>query len=267
MGSQGSLADMIRLLSTDFDGTLVDHYATPPVDPALFSMLEELRARGVHWAINTGRDLPFVDDGLREFNFPIEPDFVLTAEREVFHRGPGGVWQDFGDWNTRCYAAHDALFLESSQLLADIERFNRDEVEAEVIREGDRIVGMAAKTEGDMDRICEFLDMERRRVPGFAYMRNTIYVRFCHEAYSKGTALAELARLTEIPREQIFAAGDHYNDLPMLDGVHAGWVMCPSNSVRAVQETVLRAGGYVAKTRCSTGVVEALEHFGALIRG
>jgi len=35
--------------------------------PRLFSMLEELRARGVHWAINTGRDLPFVDEGLREY--------------------------------------------------------------------------------------------------------------------------------------------------------------------------------------------------------
>lgn len=258
---------MIRLLSTDFDGTLVDHDATPPVDPALFSMLEELRARGVHWAINTGRDLPFVDEGLREYGFPIEPDFVLTAEREVFHRGPGGQWQDFGDWNSRCYSAHDALFLESSQLLQDIERFTKEEVDAEVIRDGERIVGLAAKSEDDTDRLCAFLDRERVHVPGFAYMRNTIYVRFCHEAYSKGTALAELARLTEIPREEIFAAGDHYNDLPMLDGMYARWVMCPSNAVPVVQETVRKAGGYVAKGRCSTGVVEALEHFGALIRG
>lgn len=257
---------MIRLLSTDFDGTLVDHFATPPVDPALFSMFQELRDRGVHWAINTGRDLPFVDEGLREFGFPVEPDFVLTAEREVFHRGPGGQWQDFGDWNRRCYEAHDTLFLESAELLSDIERFIQ-EVKANPIREGGKIIGLAAEDEAQMDRICAFLDAERVRVPGFAYMRNTIYARFCHEAYSKGTALAELARLTEIPRDEIFAAGDHYNDLPMLDGVHAKWVMCPSNSVEAVQQTVRQAGGYVARGRCSTGVVEALEHFGALVQG
>ncbi len=257
---------MIRLLSTDFDGTLVDHFATPPVDPALFSMLQELRARGVHWAINTGRDLPFVDEGLREFGFPVEPDFVLTAEREVFHRGPGGQWQDFGDWNRRCYEAHDTLFLESAELLSDIERFIQ-EVKANPIREGGKIIGLAAEDETQMEQICAFLDAERVRVPGFAYMRNTIYARFCHEAYSKGTALAELARLTEIPRDEIFAAGDHYNDLPMLDGVHAKWVMCPANSVEAVQKTVREAGGYVARGRCSTGVVEALEHFGALVQG
>jgi hypothetical protein len=53
----------------------------------------------------------------------------------------------------------------------------------------------------------------------------------------------------------------------MLDGVHAKWVMCPANSVEAVQKTVREAGGYVARGRCSTGVVEALEHFGALVQG
>jgi hydroxymethylpyrimidine pyrophosphatase-like HAD family hydrolase len=61
---QSNLSSMVRLLSTDFDGTLVDHFATPPVDPALFSVLGDLRSKGVHWAINTGRVLHFVDDGL-----------------------------------------------------------------------------------------------------------------------------------------------------------------------------------------------------------
>jgi hypothetical protein len=259
---------MIRLLSTDFDGTLVDHYATPPVDNELFSVLSDLRARGVHWAINTGRDLHFVDDGLREFNFPVEPDFVLTSEREVFHRGPDGKWQDYGDWNQRCYSAHDTLFESASDLLADIRNFlTTCNSEAEPIWEGERMVGLAAKSEDEMDRVCVFLEEERGRVPGFAYMRNTIWVRFCHEAYSKGTALAELGRLTGISREEIFAAGDHYNDLPMLDGIHARWIMCPSNAVPAVKNTVAAAGGYLAKGRCSTGVVEALAHFGATLKG
>ena len=95
-------------------------------------------------------------------------------------------------------------------------------------------------------------------------MRNTIYLRFCHEAYSKGTALGELARLTGISREEIFAAGDHYNDLPMLDGRFAQWVACPGNAVAPVKEAVAQAGGYVAKGECSAGVVEALLYFGAL---
>lgn len=256
---------MIRLLSTDFDGTLVDHFATPPVDHRLFIALRELRSRGVYWAINTGRDLHFVDDGLREFQFPIAPDFVLTAEREVFHRDESGRWVDFGDWNQRCYSAHDSLFESASGFLEDIRMFLEEtESECEPIWDGTRMVGLAAKSEEEMDRICIFLERERVKVPGFAYMRNTIWVRFCHEAYSKGTALGELGRLLGIERDEIFAAGDHYNDLPMLDGVHARWVTCPGNAVDTVKEMVTGAGGYVAAGRCSTGVVEALIHFGAV---
>lgn len=41
----------IRLLSTDFDGTLVNHDAQPPVSLALFETLAALQARGCLWAI------------------------------------------------------------------------------------------------------------------------------------------------------------------------------------------------------------------------
>ena len=255
---------MIQLLSTDFDGTLVDHYVDPPVSPALFAALVELRARGCLWAVNTGRELQHIVEGLAEFRFPIEPDYVLTAEREVFHRGSDGKWQDYGDWNARCADAHDKLFSQSDRLLADIAAFLAEMPGAQAIHMGGRMVGLVTATDADMDRVCEFLDHERTRVPGFQYMRNTIYVRFCHEDYSKGTALAELARLRGIAREHIFAAGDHLNDLPMLDGTHARWVACPGNAVDPVKNAVTKAGGYVATGICSHGIVEALRHFGAI---
>lgn len=252
---------MIKLLSTDFDGTLVEHCEEAPVVPALFELLRELQAEGVLWAINTGRELRHIVEGLEEFRFPVQPDFVLTAEREVFHREPGGVWQDFGDWNERCRAAHELLYTQASGFLEDVKAFLRREVQASPIYEGEHMIGLATRTESEMDRVCAFLEQERRRVPGFHYMRNTIYVRFCHEDYSKGTALSELGRLTQIPPEQIFAIGDHFNDLPMLDGRHARYVACPGNAVDAVKSMVRSADGYIAKGICSAGVVEALRYF------
>jgi hypothetical protein len=245
----------------------VDHLAVPPVDPELFEAIRTLQAQGVFWALNTGRDFGFALEGLREYGFPCEPDYILTAEREVFHRSPGGKWQDFGDWNQRCYRAHDEMFALAGPLLADIQDFLAAESLAQPICEGDRLIGLAAGDEEAMGRICEFLERERRRVPGFHYMRNTIYVRFCHADYSKGTALGELGRLTGIARDEIFATGDHFNDLPMLDGRHAQWVACPANAVEPVKKVVLAAGGYVAERDCSSGVVEALRHFKALAAG
>jgi HAD superfamily hydrolase (TIGR01484 family) len=251
---------MIRLLSTDFDGTLVDHYARPPVHPDLMELFAALQAKGVRWAVNTGRDLPLALEGLEQFGFSIMPDYLLTAEREVFHR-VDGKWVAYGGWNQACYNDHDELFNRSGALLEDIERFLRTQVRAEPIWEGKRMVGLAATTERDMELTCRFLERERRRVPGFAFMRNTLYVRFCHEAYNKGTALSELARLLGIGANQVFAAGDHYNDLPMLDGVHARWVCCPANAVTIVKQAVTAAGGHVARGMCSEGVVEGLRKF------
>lgn len=252
---------MIRLLSTDFDGTLVNHFAKPPVDPRLWETFQEMRSRGVLWAVNTGRELHHIEEGLAEFHFPIEPDYVLTSEREVFQRGPDGGWIDYGDWNTRCYSAHEELYGQAGPLLADIQSYLTQDRRAHPIYEGSRMVGLAAESEPVMDQVCKFLERERKRVPGFHYMRNTVYVRFCHEDYSKGTALEELARLTGISRDEIFAVGDHYNDLPMLDGRHARWVACPSNSVDAVKEMVREADGFIAPSECSVGVLEALAEF------
>jgi len=257
----------IRLLSTDFDGTVVNHDTQPPVDPEFFRMVAELRAQGAVWAVNTGRVLWHIEEGLRELKFPFEPDYVLTSEREVFHRAPDGRWQDYGDWNKRCAEAHDILFAKASTLLADIEKFLANHPAAHPIYEGERLIGLATETDDDMEGVVEFLTRECVRVPGFQFMRNTIYVRFCHEAYSKGTALGELARLTGISRDEIFAAGDHYNDLPMLDGRHAAMPACPGNAVEAVKRTVREAGGFVAEGACSVGLVEALRHFGAGVEG
>jgi HAD superfamily hydrolase (TIGR01484 family) len=252
---------MIRLLSTDFDGTLVDHYASPPVAPALFELLAELRRCGVLWALNTGRDLAFAQDGLRQFEFPLEPDYILTNEREIFHRNAQGQWQDYGDWNRQCLLAHDLLFEQEACFLEEMLRFIREETGAEPIYENSKPVGLVAQSDAEMDRVIEYLHTSRSPESLFHYQRNTIYLRFCHAHYSKGAALGELCRLTEVSIHETFTAGDHHNDISMLDGTFARWAAAPGNAIEEVKGAVQKAGGYVAQARCSDGVVEALRYF------
>ena len=112
-----------------------------------------------------------------------------------------------------------------------------------------------------MDRVTEFIEQARTKHDKFNYQRNTVYLRFCHSDYHKGAALAELSRLLEIDRENIFAAGDHHNDISMLDGTHAAMPSCPANAIPEVKESVRAAGGYVATKQHGAGVHEALLHF------
>jgi hydroxymethylpyrimidine pyrophosphatase-like HAD family hydrolase len=107
----------------------------------------------------------------------------------------------------------------------------------------------------------QFIEEARDPESKFHYQRNTIYLRFCHADYHKGAALAELARLIDIPRENIFAAGDHHNDVSMLNGEVAAMPACPANAIEEVKAAVRNAGGYVAQREHGAGVHEALRYF------
>jgi hydroxymethylpyrimidine pyrophosphatase-like HAD family hydrolase len=261
----------ILLISTDFDGTLIEHGNPAPFAPLLMEVLGGLRQRGVKWAINTGRTLHSLIEGLDTFALPLLPDFALTSEREIFRpasNGSGG-WEDFSDWNVRCDRAHRELFDRAAPLLREAVAFLEKQTGARALydhhargREGQpELAGLVARDGEQMDEIVAFLDALAQREPQLGYQRNSIYLRFCHVDYHKGATLAELGRLTRVPTESIFAVGDHHNDIPMLDGKHAGRVACPANSIEAVKEIVSSAGGYVASADYSAGVLEALQYY------
>jgi HAD superfamily hydrolase (TIGR01484 family) len=252
----------IRLLSIDFDGTLVSRVSEPVVDDGCIQLIRDLQNGGVLFAINTGRSVGLLESGLTDFEFPLRPDFILTTEREVFRPGNNGEkWESFGDWNERCARDHAELFSSAQSILAEVVDFVSQKTKAQLLYHSQGLEGLRAENEEEMDRIVEFIEATSGKEPKFNYQRNTIYLRFCHADYHKGAALAELARLVDIPRENIFAAGDHHNDISMLDGQVAAMPACPANAIEEVKTTVRDAGGYVAQHQHGAGVREALKHF------
>ena len=261
----------VLLISTDFDGTLVEHGNPAPFSPLLVEILTTLRARGVRWAINTGRSIPWLDDGIRAFELPVHPDYAITMERDVFRPAANGHgWEDFGDWNAIGARRHRELFDAAAPVLGELAAFVTRETHAELrygrhvvnaSPEGEDLAGIVAQDDAEMDRIVEKLDAIRAQVPKFSYQRNSIYLSICHADYDKGTALAELGRLIGVGPEGTFAIGDHQNDLPMLTGVHAHHVACPANAIEDVKRVVRQAGGYVAQDGYSAGVIEALRFY------
>jgi len=252
----------IRLLSIDFDGTLVSRVSEPVLDRQCMELIRDLQSDGVFFSINTGRSVDLLESGLTDFEFPVRPDFILTTEREVFRRGNNGEkWEAFGDWNERCARAHAELFSSAQSILAEVVDFVTQKTKAQLLYHSAGLEGLRAQSDQEMDRIVQFIEHAGAQEPKFNYQRNTIYLRFCHADYHKGAALAELARLIDIPRENIFAAGDHHNDISMLDGQVAAMPACPANAIDDVKAAVRDAGGYVAKHQHGAGVHEALEHF------
>lgn len=252
----------IRLLSIDFDGTLVSRAGGPVFDAHCMELIRQLQDGGAIWAINTGRSVDLLETGLAEFALPIRPDFILTTERDVFRPGRnGGKWQPFGEWNERCARDHAELFSSADSVLAEFVDFATNQTRARLLYNFAGLEGLVAESEEEMERITDFIHQARAGHPKLDYQRNGIYLRFCHADYHKGAVLAELARLLEIPRENIFAAGDHHNDISMLDGTFAAMPSCPANAIPEVQHAVRKAGGYIAQKEHGAGVHEALVHF------
>ncbi|HJX82637.1 MAG TPA: HAD-IIB family hydrolase, partial [Candidatus Udaeobacter sp.] len=256
------MSPRIQLLSIDFDGTLVSHAGKPALNRQCMELIRKLQDAGAIWAINTGRSVDLLESGLANFEIPIRPDFILTTERDVFRPGGNGdKWEPFGDWNDRCARDHAELFASAQPVLAEVIDFVTQETKARLIYDSDCLEGLAAESEEEMERIAKFIEGTRAGHPKFDYQRNGIYLRFSHADYHKGAALAELARLIGVSRDNIFTAGDHHNDISMLNGKVAAMPSCPANAIPEVQNAVRNAGGYVARQEHGAGVHEALLHF------
>jgi HAD superfamily hydrolase (TIGR01484 family) len=247
----------LRLLSLDFDGTMVGPWVDgkAAVSDDLVRCLAALRKRGVLLAINTGRNLALMDQGMELF--PAIPDFALTTERDIFRWSKQG-WEPLSEWNERCHQDHEDLYTEAAHLLAEIEADILSDGQARSYREHGRMVGLIAQNNDEMDRIVNYLRLKCSRVANLSFQRNSIYLRFCHAVYHKGSVLKALQTHLGIQPHETFAAGDNFNDLPMLDPEIAHHLACPANSVDEVKETVRRNGGYVADQDGGDGVAEAL---------
>jgi hydroxymethylpyrimidine pyrophosphatase-like HAD family hydrolase len=251
----------IRLLSTDFDGTLIAIGSQGRCPPDFAAALDEHSRRGGFWAINTGRSLEHAIDGLRIFNAPLEPDFLLTNEREIYRKTSEGRWMPHGDWNSISRRRHGELFGEAHEMFAFVERLAQESDQITVLYEHELPAGLVTGSEEMMEIVANNIRSEAKRIPDFSFQRNSIYLRFCHRDYHKGSALGELCRLEGIEAGAVFAAGDHFNDLSMLDGSFAKMTACPANAIDPVKQLVRRSQGYIAEKCWASGVAEALDYY------
>jgi hydroxymethylpyrimidine pyrophosphatase-like HAD family hydrolase len=252
----------IRLLSTDFDGTLIAIGSQGRCSPGFAAALDQHKRSDGLWAINTGRSLDHAIEGIKGFDAPVVPDFLLTNEREIFRRTARGHWTPYGDWNSISRRRHRELFDQALEVLAVVERLAQESGHITILYENELPAGLVTSSEDVMERVASSIQNEASRVPDFSFQRNTIYLRFCHRDYHKGSALGELCRLERIEAREVFAAGDHFNDLSMLDGSYAKMTACPANAIQPVKELVRHSQGYIAQNCWADGVAEALDFFG-----
>ena len=254
--------DVACVLAFDFDGTLHDPAANPAVPGGFFELLVRLRQEhALGWGINTGRSLEHVLEGLNESRFPLQPDWVVAREREIYFCGSNGRWQPLVAWNRSCEQQIHGLFNRAGKLLRAMRHLVEQSTGAHWIAMDGEPAGLIARTDEEMAWIVDQLLEMASAEPLLSWQRNSIYLRFGHRDFQKGSSLSEVARHYALDSSACFAIGDSYNDLTMLDARHARMIACPGNALADVKDHVSAAGGYVAHAAHGAGVIEALEHF------
>jgi len=248
----------LQLVSTDFDGTIYAEGARPPIAGDFAQMMARLQAAGMIWVINTGRDLDSLQAGLSAAALPVQPDYAVTVERELYRR-EGSQFVGLRDWNEACARDHQVLFETVRPDVPRLVNWVSERFPATIYQDAFSPFCLIAEDNHDADQVQEFLLSYCRTVPGLTVVRNDVYARFSHVSYNKGTALTYLAGRLGFGAERVFVAGDHLNDLPMLTREVARWVACPSNAVAVVRDWVLAQRGYVSQQPCGLGVARALE--------
>jgi hypothetical protein len=248
-------------LSTDFDGTLVDHQADPAVPPGLVEWITRFRAAGGVWAINTGRELPYLMHGIRQAGLRIVPDYAIVVEREI-HRYDNGQYEPVFPWHRLCTEHHAEVFERYRDRWPVLVEWIHLHARATVYQDKYSPFSVIADDQEQATLIHRHMEKQAGGMDGVIYVHNSIYGRFAHKDYHKGSALAELSRILGIDRERVVVAGDHWNDMSMFDDAVAKWWIAPSSAIDAVRDRVgKQASGHVAGRPCGEGLLEGLSRF------
>ncbi len=247
----------IKLISTDFDGTIFAEFENPPIPRLLQELIGDMQQRGAKWAINTGRDMESLMEALAHSRASVQPDFLVLVEREI-HLHDGARFVGLEPWNTECARSHAELFARLRPELPRLIEWINSRFNATVYEDPYSPFCLIAENSVDAEVIHSHLDEYCRDIPHLTVMRNDVYARFSHDGYNKGTALAELTRRLGLGAGQVFAVGDHLNDLPMLSRTYAHWLAAPQNAVEPVKTAVRNQKGYVSTLPHGGGAAEAL---------
>ena len=150
------LSTSLRLLCTDFDGTIAEK-DYKPISPLFFERLTAWRKRGpLYWVVNTGRTIESLQEELTRRRVPIWPDWVVAVEREIWlvrdRRGIGWF-----EWNRKCELMHTQLFESVQPVWKLVEDYISRHTKAKLVEDAGSPLGIIASCEEEADEISAYM--------------------------------------------------------------------------------------------------------------
>lgn len=253
---------MIKLLCTDFDGTIFEEGGNPVISHRFLDLVRRLQQRGMKWIVSTGRDVDEVVSTLR-FHGITEtmPDYMSVVERKIYKR-EGDVYRSVEPWNAVCMETHRKLFHKIAPRVEEIREWIKKDYGSSILYEDKYSpLCLICPDNGEADHVLAKVSAALENISELSIVRNDVYSRLAHCNYNKGATLLELEKMLGISPEEVVVAGDHYNDLTMLNPTLSKHLITPRNALNKVREHIRQVGGWVSELCYADGVADGLEHF------
>lgn len=248
---------MIRLIASDLDGTLLK--GNNVIHPDNLAALREAMAKGVHFAVASGRaasscSLLMRDHGLMEASI-LGTNGCQVMDRpygkllEVHHMRQDAAIEIARIGNVHgligCLYTEDAIVYSHKEMYEFEVRYHKENYVQDLAEAGARLAAGMDEFEAALhttpmkifymrlpgqdektDAAYEAARRECAAVPGVE-LTSSWHDNFevMPEGVSKGTALKELAERLGIARDEVMAFGDNDNDLAMLKWAGHGYAM------------------------------------------
>ena len=250
----------ILLFATDLDGTLIGHANEFPLYAKFREEIDAIRERmGTVWVACTGRDKVAYQHFISPMRaMGIVPDYVVL-KHALIYSVRGGFLMPHILWN---FHIRREIWKDKRQVRRAIDRWHRmitgSSSGVKTISKNGQRLRMRFDSAESAGVAANVLRQEVRPFHHLNVFEYRMEVDIRPVPYTKGLALAELARRLAIPPANVLAIGDGHNDLSMLTRGIAGMTGCPANAVPEVMQAVCESGGHMADNRSLAGVMEIL---------
>ena len=246
------------LFGFDFDGTLADVSDNHSVSKQFFDTLKKVPVPFA-WGICTGRSLDFLLEGIEQASFPIYPDYIVAQERDLFYQSSEGNYVPDEERNMLAKKELMKTLRKNSPVLSKVKDYIESSTEATWIEIPEDPAGIIASNESEIQEAVKVFNNFSNKTDEIDFQRNTIYLRFTHRNYCKGTAVKYLRKVFDIPWANTLVMGDNYNDITMLNADVAKYYAAPSNSIDSLIIELRANNGIIALNNYSRGVAEIIE--------
>lgn len=229
---------MIKLIATDLDGTLATHEGKIPQET--FSVIRELKAHNIAFAVATGRQAASVENDFREV---LDLIYVIAENGGVVKKGEEDLHATYLDneWAHRAIEALEKIqgiyFLvcckevayqntQDSTFDAELDKYYHNREYKEDLKTVDEpIIKIAIYHPIDITKDVEPMARERWSEQFKITVSGIHWVDLGALSINKGKALAMLQEDLGVTKAESMAFGDYFNDLEMFEQVDYSYAM------------------------------------------